>query len=83
MKSSLVFTVSLKTVYMGKVVSKATYRSAQAMAASLTTIGLSMSEVRKLATKRRVKHNDWYLSLAISSVKSSEFDFMLDALFNL
>lgn len=81
--SSLLFTVSLKTKFRGNVVSKATYRSAQAMAESLTAIGLSMSDVRKLATKRRVKFNDWHLSLAIKSYTPNDFDFLLDALASL
>ncbi len=79
-KSSLLFTVSLKTNFMGKVVSKATYRSAQDMAKSLTAIGLSMADIRKLATSRRVKFNDWHLSLSIKAVKSSPFNFLLDSL---
>ena len=76
-KSSLVFTVKLKTDYRGKVASKATYYSAQVMAESLTKIGLSMSDVRTLALKRRVKSGSWYLSLSIKQGKNEFADFLM------
>ncbi len=76
-KSSYVFTVSVKTQYRGEVLSKPTYYSAQVMAESLTKFGLTMSEVRLLLAKRRLKSGRWYLSLSIKQGKNDFADYLM------
>jgi hypothetical protein len=76
-KSSYVFTVSVKTQYRGEVLSKPTYYSAQVMAESLTKFGLTMSEVRLLLAKRRLKSGRWYLSLSIKQGKNPLSDYLM------